>query len=48
MIERSGPEEYFALRENSTALLASPLYRFITALIAPYERFQQAPPGSAA
>ena len=33
-------EEYFAIRENSEALINSELYKTISALIAPYEKLQ--------
>lgn len=32
-------EEYFSIREDSEALLKSELYKILSALIAPYERF---------
>jgi hypothetical protein len=37
-VERGNPEESYALRENSEALLESTLHRTISALIAPYEK----------
>ena len=37
MVEYGEPEEYFAMRENSEALLGSQLYQIISRLIQPYE-----------
>lgn len=37
-VEGGNPEESYALRENSEALLESALYRTISALITPYEK----------
>jgi hypothetical protein len=37
-VERGEPEDSYALRENSEALLQSALYRTVSPLIAPYEK----------
>ncbi len=37
MVENAEPEEYYAIREDSEALLSSQLFRVISNLIKPYE-----------
>jgi hypothetical protein len=37
MVENEKPEEYYAIRENSPALLESHLFKIISKLIEPYE-----------
>ena len=41
MVERKEPEEYYAIRENSEALLSSKLCEIITSLIQPHEPIEE-------
>jgi hypothetical protein len=40
MVEHGDPEEYYAMKENSEALLSSQLFKTISKLIHPHESIQ--------
>ena len=42
MIEHQDPGVYFSIRENSPVLLESKIFKVISALIAPYEKLENA------